>query len=81
MYRIKFIVSKVFKNRVMRLKTILSLIILAVVLVSCIKDFDTINTNPQGFTNATDGALFNGVIKSLLPGWNEQFYINNEVLY
>ena len=65
----------------MRLKTILSLIILAVVLVSCIKDFDTINTNPQGFTNATDGALFNGVIKSLLPGWNEQFYINNEVLY
>lgn len=48
---------------------------------SCRKDFDEIDTNPQGFTTAGDGPLFNGIIRSLLPTWNEQFYINNEILY
>ena len=48
---------------------------------SCTKDFDEINTNPQGFTNASDGSLFNGVIESLVLSGNEQMYINNEILY
>lgn len=54
---------------------------LSLLLVACTKDFEEINTNPHGFTTASDGSLFNNVIKSLQPGWNEQFYINNEILY
>jgi len=57
------------------------LLLLTVLLASCKKDFEVIDTNPQGFTTASDGSLFNGLIQSLLPGWNEQFYINNEILY
>lgn len=57
------------------------ILILLLLLSACIKDFDEINTNPQGFTTASDGALFNALIESLQPGWNEQFYINNEILY
>ncbi len=48
---------------------------------SCRKDFEELNMNPQGFTTATDGSLLNQLVKSLILGWNEQFYINNEVLY
>jgi len=48
---------------------------------SCTKDFEDINTNPQGFTTASDGSLFNNIISTLQPGWNEQFYVNNEILY
>ncbi|HPT02362.1 MAG TPA: SusD/RagB family nutrient-binding outer membrane lipoprotein [Bacteroidales bacterium] len=48
---------------------------------SCTKDFSEINTNPLGFTTASDGALFNGIIESLVLSGNEQFYINNEILY
>jgi len=48
---------------------------------SCTKDFDTINSNPHGFTTATDGSLFNGIVESLVLSGNEQFYINNEILY
>ena len=55
--------------------------ILLVLLSSCKKDFEEINTNPNNFTTASDGALFNDVISSLQLGWNEQFYINNEILY
>lgn len=50
-------------------------------LVSCTKDFEEINTNPQGFTTASNGSLFNGIIESLVLTGNEQFYINNEILY
>jgi hypothetical protein len=50
-------------------------------LLSCKKDFEEINTNPNNFTTASDGALFNEVISTLQLGWNEQFYINNEILY
>lgn len=57
------------------------IIITAIVFSSCTKDFDEINTNPHGFTTASDGSLFNSVIRSLQPGWNEQFYIYNEILY
>lgn len=48
---------------------------------SCTKDFEEINTNPLGFTTASDGSLFNGIIESLVLSGNEQFYINNEILY
>jgi len=48
---------------------------------SCRKDFKEINTNPNSFTTASDGSLFNEVISTLQLGWNEQFYINNEILY
>jgi hypothetical protein len=54
---------------------------LLLILVSCKKDFEEINTNPASFTSASDGSLFNDVISTLQPGWNEQFYINNEILY
>jgi hypothetical protein len=54
---------------------------LLMVLGSCTKDFEEINTDPHGFTTASDGSLFNSIIRSLQPGWNEQFYINNEILY
>lgn len=47
---------------------------------SCTKDFEEINTNPQGFTTASNGSLFNGIIQSLYPSGNELFYINNEIL-
>jgi hypothetical protein len=49
--------------------------------ISCTKDFEDINTNPHGFTTASDGSLFNSVIESLMPGWDEQFYIHNEIIY
>ncbi len=48
---------------------------------SCSKDFEDINKDPHGFTTASDGSLFNSIIESLQLGWNEQFYINNEILY
>jgi len=65
----------------MKIKGILYLILLSAMLLACKKDFEEIDTNPQGITTASDGALFNGVIQSLLPSGNEQFYVNNEILY
>lgn len=56
-------------------------LMLLVLLASCRKDFEEINTNPNSFTTASDGSLFNEVISTLQLGWNEQFYVNNEVLY
>jgi hypothetical protein len=64
-----------------KLLLIITTLFIAMLLSSCTKDFEDINTNPHGFTTASDGALFNNVIKSLSPGGNEQFYINNEILY
>ena len=57
------------------------LLIVLFLLASCKKDFEQINTDPYSFNTASDGALFNDVISSLKLGWNEQFYINNEILY
>lgn len=57
------------------------LILLLIVMSACTKDFEDINTNPQGFTTATDGSLFNNIIQSLVPTGNELFYIQNEILY
>lgn len=65
----------------MKFRYILFILATVALLSSCRKDFDEIDTNPQGFTTAGDGPLFNGIIKSLLPTWNEQFYISNEILY
>lgn len=65
----------------MKLKNIFYLIILTVLFSACKKDFGEIDTNPLSITTASDGALFNGVIESLLPSGNEQFYVNNEILY
>ncbi len=57
------------------------LLILILTAPSCRKDFGEINTDPSSFTTASDGSLFNELISTLQPGWNEQFYINNEILY
>ena len=51
------------------------------ILTSCKKDFEEINKNPNGFTSASDGSLFNAAVSSLKSGWNEQLYVNNSVLY
>lgn len=56
-------------------------LVLVFFFVSCTKDFEEINTNPHGFTTASDGSLFNSIIQSLILSGNEQFYINNEILY
>jgi len=56
-------------------------LILVLFISSCKKDFEEINTDPSSFNSASDGSLFNGVISTLQLGWNEQFYINNEILY
>lgn len=60
---------------------ILALILSMTVLASCKKDFEEINKDPNGFTSASDGSLFNAVISTLKSGWNEQLYVNNSVLY
>ena len=64
-----------------KFKSLFSLLLVIAVLASCKKDFEEIDTNPQGFTTASDGSLLNGLIQSMLPSGNEQFYINNEILY
>lgn len=65
----------------MKTISIFFLIGLSLLVISCRKDFEAIDTNPQGFTTASDGSLFNGIIQSLLLTGNEQFYVNNEILY
>jgi hypothetical protein len=49
--------------------------------VSCEKDFEDLNKNPFATTITSVGPLFNNVVSSLRLGWNEQFYVHNEVLY
>jgi hypothetical protein len=56
-------------------------LVLVFFFVACTKDFDEINTDPHGFTTASDGSLFNAILQSLILSGNEQFYINNEILY
>lgn len=67
----------------MKIKYILSFLVVATIplFFSCTKDFEDINKNPNGFTTASDGSLFNGLIESLILSGNEQFYIYNEILY
>jgi hypothetical protein len=71
------------KTNIMKRFQILTamLVLLMALTQACKKNFDEINTNPHGFTTASDGSLFNGIIQSLVLTGNEQFYINNEILY
>lgn len=54
---------------------------LLVPFAACKKDFDELNKNPYATTITSIGPLFNTVAASLRLGWNEQFYVHNEVLY
>jgi len=58
-----------------------ALLIFSLLLTGCRKDFEEINTDPHGFTTASDGSLFNSIIESLVLTGDEQMYINNEILY
>lgn len=64
-----------------RIYTVLLIILSSAIIFSCKKDFVEINQKPDGFLTASDGSLFNGVIRSLVPGGNEHMYVINEVLY
>lgn len=48
---------------------------------SCTKDFEELNQEWALPVETGIGPLFNGLVNSLMLGGNEQFYINNEVLY
>lgn len=48
---------------------------------SCDKGFEELNKNPFESVETDIGPLFNKVVSSLIQGWNEQFYVNNEALY
>ena len=48
---------------------------------SCTKDFEELNEEWALPVETGIGPLFNGLVNSLVLGGNEQFYINNEVLY
>ena len=41
------------------------LVILLVFAAGCKKDFEEINKNPNAFTEASDGSLFNATLSSL----------------
>lgn len=64
----------------MKKRNLIIAIVVISVFSSCKKDFEEINKDPNGFTSASDGSLFNSVISSLKSGWNEQLYVNNSVL-
>ncbi len=65
------------------MRKVLTGVLLAGLLIhfSCTKDFEEINKNPFQPTETEIGPLFNAVVGSLQLGWNEQFYVHNEVLY
>lgn len=65
----------------MKFRNFILLILSGIIFFSCNKNLEDWNKDPQGFTYASDGALFNGIISSLSLGWNEQFYIHNEIFY
>ncbi len=62
-------------------KIVQIIIIISLFIVSCTKGFEEMNVNPITPTGTDIPKLFNGVIKSLILGWNEQFYLNNEIFY
>ena len=63
-------------------KYILTLgIILGLFSSSCDKGFEELNENPFFPTQTDIGPLFNTVISSLRLGWNEQFYLHNEISF
>jgi len=65
-------------------KKILYMLLLPLALIipsSCDKGFEELNKNPFESVETDIGPLFNKAVASLVLGWNEQFYINNEALY
>ena len=78
-----YYIKEIRGKRVMKGNCAFSVLFLVLLLslAACRKDFDKINTDPSSFTSASDGSLFNEVISTLKLGGNEQFYINNEILY
>ena len=63
------------------MKKILYIGLLSLIIVSCTKGFDEMNTNPFSPPGTTTEALFNGVVGSLQQSMNEQFYLQNEIWY
>ncbi len=61
--------------------TSILLILSMIIFVSCEKDFDDLNKNPYATTITSVPPLFNNVVSSLRLGWDEQFYVHNEVFY
>jgi len=61
--------------------TAAAMILILMISGSCTKDFEELNKNPYYSTVTSIGPLFNSVVESLKLGWNEQFYVHNEVLY
>ncbi len=72
-----------FKNlKMMKNNTIKYFLLFIFILApSCKKDFEETNKNPNGFTTASDGSLFNAAVRSLQSTWGEQLYVNISVLY
>ena len=60
---------------------LLSAIFCFLLLPACDKGFEELNENPFFPTQTDVGALFNTVIDLTRLGWDEQFYIHNEMLY
>ncbi len=67
----------------MKIKKTLYITLACLLLVanSCKKDFGDLNSDPHGFTSASNGSLFNGIIQSLIPAGNEYMYLVNEIIY
>lgn len=60
---------------------LLTVLLCSILLNSCRKDFEDINTDPDDFVTANSGSLLNGITGSLRSGVNERFYVHIEVLY
>ncbi len=67
-------------NRLVQI-TLSCFVVASLLFSSCTKDFDEINTEPDAITTASNGSLFNAIVFSMILTGNEQFYINNEILY
>ncbi|MDD4848440.1 MAG: SusD/RagB family nutrient-binding outer membrane lipoprotein [Bacteroidales bacterium] len=62
-------------------KLLIITIAFSLTMVSCTKKFEEMNSNPTTPTGTQIPHLFNGLIASLQLGWNEQFYLSNEIFY
>lgn len=71
----------ILKISTLKFKAKIILVLLAITVLSCTKDFEDLNTNPFQPTETGIGPLFNKVISTFVLGWNQQFYVHNEVLY
>lgn len=66
----------------MKMNKFTSILLASILLLfSCKKDFGDLNSDPHGFTNASNGALFNAVVQSIIPTGNEYMYLVNEIIY